>query len=76
MINNERAKKEAAILRQLEFCKSCFITITNDIADGIKDQNEDRFDNWWVIKNHTVYAKDIMHLRRQLLKAQKMLERG
>lgn len=76
MTNGERNKKLNAINRQIRYCRDCLNIIESDIDAGAKEQDEDPYDKWNYIHNHTRYANDVIYLRRQLLKLEKMLREG
>lgn len=74
MKNEERYKKELEIIEQLAFCQTLMSRLENDIMDGSEAQEKDPWDNWSQIRNHTRYAQDVIRIRRELMKMEKMLE--
>ena len=74
MKNEERYKKEREIIAQLDFCQNLLTRLKRDIMEGSEAQEKDPWDNWFQIRNHTRYANDVIRIRRELLKAAKMLE--
>ena len=76
MTNGERNKKLNKITKQIRFCRDCLNTIESEIDADAKEQNEDTYDKWDSIRNNTRYANDVIYLRRQLMKLEKMLREG
>lgn len=76
MINGDRNKKLNKITRQIRYCRDCLNIIESEIDANAKEQDEDPYDKWHYIRNHTRYANDVIYLRRQLLKLEKMLREG
>ena len=76
MTNGERNKKLNKITKQIRFCRDFLNTIESEIVADAKKQDEDPYDKWEQIRNHTRYANDVIYLRRQLMKLEKMLREG
>lgn len=76
MTNEERNKKLNKITKQIRFCRDCLNTIESEIDADAREQDEDPYDKWHYIRNHTRYANDVIYLRRQLMKLEKMLREG
>lgn len=76
MISEERNKKMNAITRQMKFCRECLDIIRDDLDNDVSEQDKDPFDNWHQIRNHTRHANNVIYLRQQLLKLEKMLING
>ena len=74
MKNEERYKKEREILAQLDFCQNLMTRLKRDIMEGAEAQEKDPYDEWHQIRNHTRYANDVIRIRRELMKLEKMLE--
>ena len=76
MINGDRTKRFNAITRQIRYCRDCLDTLKSDLDDDVANQDKDPFDSWRQIRNHSRYANDIIYIRRQMLKLEKMLREG
>ena len=76
MISKERNKKLNVIKSQIRFCRDCLNTIEKEIDDDAEEQDKDPWDKWDYIRNHSRHAKDVIYLRSQLLKLEKMLRKG
>lgn len=76
MISNERNKKMNIITKQIKYCSECLKIIKDDINNDVEEQNKDPYDNWHQIRNHTRHANNVIYLRRQLLKLEKLLMEG
>lgn len=76
MISKERNKKLNVIKGQIRFCRDCLNTIEKEIDDDAEEQDKDPWDKWDYIRNHSRHANDVIYLRRQLLKLEKMLRKG
>ncbi len=74
MKNEERSKKEREILAQLDFCQNLMTRLKYDIMEGSEAHEKDPWDNWFQIRNHTRYAQDVIRIRRELMKLEKILE--
>ena len=72
--NSDRTRKALKLMAQLHHCRKCLDTLMDDFDASIEKQNNDSYDAYHYINNHTVYANDIRYIRRQLLKAEKMFE--
>ena len=76
MKNKDRDKKVKRIFEQSEFCKKCLETLMKDINADNVEQDNDPYDNWTYIKNHSRYVNDVIYIRRQLMKLEKMIKAG
>lgn len=76
MISNERNKKMNIITKQIKYCSESLKIIQDDINNDVEEQNKDPYDNWHQIRNHTRHANNVIYLRRQLLKLEKLLMEG
>lgn len=76
MKNADRAKKIKRIFEQIEFCKKCLETLIQDINADNVEQDNDPYDNWAYIRNHSRHVNDVIYIRRQLMKLEKMLKEG
>ena len=74
MKNEERYKKEREIIAQLDFCQNLMTRLKYDIMEGSEAQEKDPWDNWYQIRNHTRYANDVIRIRRELMRLEKILE--
>ena len=76
MVSEKRNRKMKLIKRQIEHCRVCLETIAEELENGVAEQDADPFYKWERIRNHTRYANDVIYLRRQLMKLEKMLTEG
>ena len=76
MINADRNKKLKIIKHQIQHCRECLDILETEINENADAQDKDPWDKWHQIRNHTRYANDVIYLRRQLLKLEKMLREG
>lgn len=76
MVSEKRNRKITLIKRQIEHCRVCLETIADEFGESVAEQDKDPFDNYDYINNHTRYANDVIYLRRQLMKLEKMLMEG
>ena len=76
MVSEKRNRKMKLIKRQIEHCRVCLETIAEELEKEAAEQDADPFYQWERIRNHTRYANDVIYLRRQLMKLEKMLMEG
>ena len=76
MVSAERSRKIKIITKQMQHCRVCLETIAEEFEDDVKEQDKDPWYKYDCIRNHTRYANDVIYLRRQLMKLEKMLMEG
>lgn len=76
MVSEKRNRKITLIKHQMEHCRVCLETIAEELEREVAEQDADPFYKWDQIRNHTRYANDVIYLRRQLMKLEKMLMEG
>ena len=76
MVSEKRNRKMKLIKRQMEHCRVCLETIAEELEKEVVEQDADPFYKWDQIRNHTRYANDVIYLRWQLMKLEKMLMEG
>lgn len=76
MVSEARTKKIKAVRKQMDFCEQCMKTLREDFDADMDEQDKDPWDKWDDMRNHTRHANNVIYLRRQLLKLEKMLKGG
>jgi len=74
MKNEIRSQTEDKVRTQLTFCANLIDRLRADIRDSIEAQAKDPWDTYIQMRYHSRYENEIIRIRRELLKAMKMLE--
>ena len=76
MVSEARNKKIKAVRKQMDFCEQCLKNLRDDFDTDMDEQDKDPWDKWHDMQNHTRHANNVIYIRRQLLKLEKMLKEG
>lgn len=70
----ERTRRANKIRNELNFCATLFDKLRDDFADTVECQDNDPYDGYYNIKNHTRFKNDVIRLRRELLVVEKLFD--
>lgn len=73
MENKERTRAFRLVMDQLSHCEKCMNTLRNNLTHSMAEQDGDPFERYSNIKHHHRHANDVIYIRRQLLKLEKLL---
>lgn len=74
MQNAVRTETVRKTTSRLDLATKLLMNLNYDIQNGIKEQDADPWNKSELIRYRTRYADDIRRIRRELLKAEKILE--